>query len=256
MHIIIDLTCLPGDVNNMMVNAEIWLVRHGESEVNLLDKTRFAGSNIWSELTEKGRDQAIELGRRWSGREFDLWLSSPAIRAQQTCRYCQEGMAKASEGFSGNVWPRYELAFDLVEQSQGDAEGSLKSDYEYGVPEKNGTKFKSLLVGQGDSDWWLAKPFNKTTGLPARGAESQEEVFNRVLNCLLSSIATVSDNNSKHVRIVAFTHETVIKCMCSKLIDGTLPFNKMSIKHTTAVILKYSNDWSFVDIDGEAMLLL
>jgi broad specificity phosphatase PhoE len=60
---------------------ELWLVRHGETEWARLG--RHTGRTDVP-LTETGRDQARDLGRRLDGHPFELVLTSPLSRAADT----------------------------------------------------------------------------------------------------------------------------------------------------------------------------
>ncbi len=62
---------------------EITLLRHGESVGNV--EERFQGQSDYP-LTDTGRAQARALAERWlaDGRDFDLVLTSPLIRARET----------------------------------------------------------------------------------------------------------------------------------------------------------------------------
>ncbi|MSO40843.1 MAG: histidine phosphatase family protein [Solirubrobacterales bacterium] len=64
---------------------EIWIGRHGETEWT---KSGQHTGTTDLPLTENGRDQARRLGKRFEGVEFDLVLSSPLGRAQETARLC------------------------------------------------------------------------------------------------------------------------------------------------------------------------
>jgi probable phosphoglycerate mutase len=62
---------------------EIWLVRHGETAWSL-SGAHTGSSDI--ELTERGRQQAIAIANALRGQQFELVLTSPLIRARETCR--------------------------------------------------------------------------------------------------------------------------------------------------------------------------
>jgi len=237
---------------------DVWLVRHGESEVNRLDGSRFSGSNLWSELTEEGRQQALQLGQKWRDFRFTHWICSPAVRAQQTCRYCTQGMAPASNSdpalLNPIVWPTYELAPALVEQSQGAAEGRFKKEFEYRALDESTGKIRTLVSRDSDDLWWRAKPFLKSENRCVQDAESQQHVFQRASTFLEKKLSNLFKIWQPDMRVVIFTHETVIKCLCSKLLADALPFRHMSIDHTTAIKLSYADAWNFVDIEGNARI--
>jgi broad specificity phosphatase PhoE len=85
----------------------LWLVRHGETEWARLG--RHTG-NTDVELTDLGRSQAVEAGRKVEGHSFERVLSSPLGRALETCRIA---------GFGDRV----EVLDDLREWDYGDDEG-------------------------------------------------------------------------------------------------------------------------------------
>ena len=91
---------------------ELWLVRHGETEWARLG--RHTGRTDVP-LTETGRDQALDLGRRLAGHPFELVLTSPLSRAADTA---------ALAGFGGAVRPDP----DLREWDYGALEGRLTAD--------------------------------------------------------------------------------------------------------------------------------
>lgn len=62
---------------------EIWLIRHGETEWSLSGQ-HTGRTDI--PLTDHGREQARSLRDVLAAQPFDLVLSSPLSRAQETCR--------------------------------------------------------------------------------------------------------------------------------------------------------------------------
>jgi probable phosphoglycerate mutase len=86
---------------------EITIVRHGETEWSLAG--RHTG-NTDLPLTEAGRERAAALAPQFAGRSFALVLTSPLLRARQTCELA---------GFGG----RAEICEDLREWDYGDYEG-------------------------------------------------------------------------------------------------------------------------------------
>ena len=61
----------------------VYFVRHGECLANL--ERRIAGHND-SPLTDLGRTQADETGDNLAGKQIDLIITSPLIRAKETAR--------------------------------------------------------------------------------------------------------------------------------------------------------------------------
>jgi probable phosphoglycerate mutase len=62
---------------------ELWLIRHGETEWSL-SGAHTSRTDI--PLTETGRKNAAAMGRCLAGRPFALVLTSPMLRARETCR--------------------------------------------------------------------------------------------------------------------------------------------------------------------------
>ena len=91
---------------------EIWLFRHGETEWS---KTGQHTGRTDVPLTEEGRQRAAALGRHLAGRPFALVLSSPLVRAVDTCRLA---------GYGDQV----QLSDDLLEWNYGAYEGRRTVD--------------------------------------------------------------------------------------------------------------------------------
>lgn len=75
---------------------EIWLIRHGETEWSLSGQ-HTGRTDI--PLTDHGREQARSLRATLAAQPFDLVLSSPLVRAKETC-------AEAGLGAQLEVEPR------------------------------------------------------------------------------------------------------------------------------------------------------
>lgn len=67
---------------------EVWLVRHGTTEWS--QSGRHTGRTDVA-LNDAGRREAAALGRRLAGRRFALVLTSPLLRARETCRIAGYG---------------------------------------------------------------------------------------------------------------------------------------------------------------------
>jgi broad specificity phosphatase PhoE len=90
----------------------IWLFRHGETAWS---KSGQHTGRTDLALTDEGRQRAEALGRRLAGRPFALVLSSPLIRALETCRLA---------GYGDQV----QVTDDLREWDYGDYEGRRTAD--------------------------------------------------------------------------------------------------------------------------------
>ncbi|HEX5148414.1 MAG TPA: histidine phosphatase family protein [Candidatus Limnocylindrales bacterium] len=95
----------------------VWLVRHGETEWARLG--RHTGRTDVP-LTERGREQARDLGRRVAGHPFGLVLTSPLSRAAETARIAGQGDVALADP-------------DLMEWDYGAHEGrttaEIRADY-------------------------------------------------------------------------------------------------------------------------------
>lgn len=132
---------------------QIWLFRHGETEWSLTGQHT---GRTDLPLTEVGRQRAEALGRHLAGRKFALVLSSPLVRARDTCRLA---------GYGDQV----QLTDDLREWDYGDYEGRRTVDirkerpgwllWKDGVPngetaQQVGTRARSVIdrVAAADGD--------------------------------------------------------------------------------------------------------
>ncbi len=99
--------------------AELWLVRHGETEWSL--NGRHTGRTDIP-LTPRGEQQAVLLGRRLMKKTFALVLSSPLRRAWETCRLSGHGPEAIPDD-------------DLMEWNYGAYEGRTSADIRKEVPD-------------------------------------------------------------------------------------------------------------------------
>ena len=133
--------------------ADIWLLRHGETEWSV--SRRHTGRTDIS-LTERGKQQAVQLGHRLQSHEFSLVLSSPLRRARETCSLA---------GFDA----RAVEDDDLMEWDYGECEGRTTAAIRKEKP--------------GWDIWDAAAP----------GGESVEEVGARVDRALARATAATGD---------------------------------------------------------------
>lgn len=98
-------------------SPEIWLVRHGETTWSR-DWLHTSVTDV--PLTERGVEQARDLGHRLAGRPFELVLTSPRLRARHTAELA---------GFADAV-----VDADLVEWDYGSYEGVSTAEIRKTVP--------------------------------------------------------------------------------------------------------------------------
>ena len=73
-----------------MNSLQLWLVRHGETEWSISGQ-HTGRTDI--PLTHKGEQNAREIGRFLKDHSFDVVLTSPLLRARETCRLAGFGEA-------------------------------------------------------------------------------------------------------------------------------------------------------------------
>lgn len=87
-------------------HAEIWLIRHGETEWTL-SGAHTGRTDI--PLTANGERHAAEIGRYLAGRRFALVLTSPLQRARRTCELAGlAGMAQVEPALHEWNYGEYE----------------------------------------------------------------------------------------------------------------------------------------------------
>jgi probable phosphoglycerate mutase len=96
---------------------QIYVIRHGETE---WARSGRHTSHTDLPLTELGRAEAVDLGRRLAGRAFSLALTSPRARAAETARLA---------GF-----PNAERDDDLREWDYGNLEGLTTAQIRERIP--------------------------------------------------------------------------------------------------------------------------
>jgi len=74
---------VPKTTQDSSKRAQLWLVRHGETQWSLSGQ-HTGRTDI--PLTEKGEHQAIQIGKFLKDHNFAVVLTSPLLRARETCR--------------------------------------------------------------------------------------------------------------------------------------------------------------------------
>lgn len=102
----------------MTTQANLWLIRHGETEWSL--SGQHTGRTDLP-LTAAGEARAARLGRYLAGRPFALVLTSPLRRARETCRIA---------GYAGAA----QIESNLREWNYGAYEGRTTADISRETP--------------------------------------------------------------------------------------------------------------------------
>ncbi len=181
----------------------LFLVRHGQSVWN--DEKRIQGQQDIP-LGDEGRKQAIALGGRLKGRQFQACFSSPLKRATETA----ELILKAS----GNSIPIITLP-ELMERNFGDWEGKSIDDLQ--------------LLFPNDFSQWLAA---HQIPAPPNG-ESMDELMKRVERGL-DQILAVKEGN-----VLVVGHSGSIKAaICIFFRLPLSSFVRMRIDNASLTILE------------------
>ncbi len=101
----------------------IYLVRHGESEINVSD---MYVNTLTSPLTELGREQARLLADRATRIQFDVLLSSPIARAKETAETIVKTTHHSIEYF--DVFRERSLPVSITGRSKSDPEAKAIAD--------------------------------------------------------------------------------------------------------------------------------
>ncbi|MFT5686673.1 MAG: broad specificity phosphatase PhoE [Myxococcota bacterium] len=164
----------------------VYLIRHGESELNVHQPVIIGGRSRWCELTGPGIAQAETLGR-WLGQSdiaADRIVASTAVRAQQTARYA---LAEA-----GIPLKRIETFTELEELDQGDWENELREE----------TYTPEVLARINVDNWAFSPP----------GGESLGALFARTSAWLDDEVLAGPDGVT-----LVFCHGMVIKILLTGL---------------------------------------
>jgi broad specificity phosphatase PhoE len=202
---------------------QLYFVRHGESEANVLHEISNRG--LQHGLTEKGRSQATDLALKLASTSFARLFSSPLLRAVQT-----------AEILSQNLGLPFETTDALREFDCGIIEG--KSDLA-----------SWRIHFQTREAWFLRKEWEKRI----EGGESFLDIHKRFLPLieqLILNYGSTEDN------ILLIGHGGLFQCMLP-LIFTNVPFEQVLELPTgnTGIILAELAPTGLICLewDGEAM---
>jgi broad specificity phosphatase PhoE len=160
----------------MSAGAEIWLVRHGETEWSL-SGAHTSRTDI--PLTDHGRKRAEELRDFLKGTGFDAVLTSPMQRARETCAIAGLGeQAVVDEGLK---------------------------EWDYGVYEGKTTKEIRETV-PGWSVWE-----NKIVD-----GETAEQVGERADGVIARALAAAKAAGEKEGRVALFAHAHILRILAAR----------------------------------------
>jgi probable phosphoglycerate mutase len=188
---------------------QIWLVRHGETEWSASGQHT---SRTDIPLTPMGEQQAIALGHNLAGHSFALVLSSPRVRALETCRLA--GLGGAAQ-----------ITDDLQEWDYGIYEGRTTGDIRKELP--------------GWSVWSGAVP----------GGETVEQVAQRTRRVIERAVAAGGDTalfaHAHVLRVLAACWLGLPPDAGRLLALGTASLNVLGYERETRVISVWNQDWHF-----------
>ena len=191
---------------------QIWLFRHGETEWS---RSGQHTGRTDLPLTAAGRRRAQAIGRRLSGRPFALVLSSPLVRALETCRL-------AGYGDLAEITP------DLMEWDYGAYEGRRTVDIQQERP--------------GWSLWRDGVPDGET--VEQVGARTRE-----VIETAQAAGGDVALFAHGHVLRVLSACWLGLPPDAGRLFAlGTAAVSVLGYEHDTRVIVKWNQDSHLVDV--------
>ncbi|HZA66023.1 MAG TPA: histidine phosphatase family protein [Geminicoccaceae bacterium] len=191
---------------------QIWLFRHGETEWS---RSGQHTGRTDLPLTAAGRRRAQAIGRRLSGRPFALVLSSPLLRALETCRL-------AGYGDLAEITP------DLMEWDYGAYEGRRTVDIQQERP--------------GWSLWRDGVPDGET--VEQVGAHARE-----VIETAQAAGGDVALFAHGHVLRVLSACWLGLPPDAGRLFAlGTAAVSVLGYEHDTRVIVKWNQDSHLVDV--------
>jgi broad specificity phosphatase PhoE len=195
-----------------MADTLIYLIRHGETEYNRLD--RIQGRGIDAPLNEAGERQAREVGAWLNTANVDVAVSSSLLRARQT--------AAIAMGMALN---EIEAIADLDELSYGAMEG---------IPVNEQSGALADLY-----DAWARGELQ----IPPPDGETPIQVFERASGAVHRLIDAYPGKT-----LAVFTHGRTLRILVSGLIGLGLR-NMRDIPHQNGCIYKLRHDGDRIHLD-------
>jgi len=189
-------------------NMKVWLVRHGESEANLLNILYNRGEKYG--LTQKGIEQVNKLLLELKDIEIHKIYSSPLLRAKETATIIAD---------------KWNLDFEIT--------GALR-EFDVGILDETGDE-STFQQEQEIVDQWL---IDKKWDVKFEDGESYNEIKERFLQ-FLESLKMKTDEN-----VVLVSHGGLIQCMVPFICDN-LSFAycyKNLLKNAEYALLEINDD--------------
>lgn len=198
-----------------MARSELYLIRHGESEMNTTAHL-IGGRSNETPLTQRGVEQARQLGMYFLANNIipSHIFTSPAVRTIQTAESTLTAMNLAATPI---------VADEIQEMDQGDYVGRLRTDV-----------YTPEVLREIDQQ-------GKDFKLP--GGESMNDVGERMLRWVDSNVPVGTDSEPK--RTFVFGHGVAIRTLTSKIHDWDHAKTFGSITENTSftVFLHQDNHW-------------
>lgn len=130
----------------------IYLVRHGESVINVSDVFVHP---VTPPLTELGEEQAQKLAQRAKNIHFDVLLASPIVRTKQTAEAIAAATGHPIEYF--DVFREREMPYSLIGKPKSDPEAfaysekAIRSSEGHGEKVEDSETFDELVARAGEA---------------------------------------------------------------------------------------------------------
>ena len=211
-------------------NRNIFFIRHGESESNVLDLA--AGYNYDAPLTEKGRLQAKCLGERFKreGISIDLLFTSKLSRAMETAK-----ILLLSSGHKSVPTKR-----------------SVKLN-ELQIPKWRGKEKSEMMTPDVEASWGK----NGKYYTPADG-ESEYEMQRRFADYIDKEIIfnEAIQKVKKNLNIAIVVHGWALRCYFQSILEYDQSYiKKMAMDNTSISQFQYNKDgWRLIRINDSSHL--
>jgi broad specificity phosphatase PhoE len=219
----------------------LYLIRHGQSEVNA--QADLVGQKEDSQLTDKGRRQAILLGQRLAkeGERLNIVWTSPYDRARDTCHIAMNQIPNDLRGTT-----LYDS--NLREYSAGDWTHAKRHEV-HSVP---------VLLRMAAMTNGFCPPNGESMHMVERRASKWLE-DNILYNKQVMELSAHNAAEGKKLRICAFSHGMTIKCLLHYVMGFDQSFLwKLTLENTSISKLYFNSNeegWRLLTINDHAHLL-